>query len=83
MKRSAVALAALTFTDANAPSVVGLTPRQLRAFVRKHRVPHAKIGRRVVVRVDRFLEALDSLSGAKPRPAWNEDNIIALAARGA
>ncbi len=73
--------APVTFSDANAPAVVGLSPRQLRAFVLRHSVPHCRAGRRMVVRVDRFLEAVDRLSGAEPRAVWSEDAIVAMAAQ--
>ncbi len=73
--------APVTFTDANAPAIVGLSPRQLRAFVVRHSVPHCRAGRRMVIRVDRFLEAVDRLSGAEPRAAWSEDAIVAMAAQ--
>jgi hypothetical protein len=68
--------AAVTFTDATAPAVVGLTPRQLRAFVREHNVPHARVGRRLVIRVDRYLEAIDRLSGVASREAWCEADLV-------
>ncbi len=84
MKAPTTATPPVTFTDANAPIVVGLSPRQLRTFVREHRVPHARVGRRILVRVDRFLEAVDLLSGAQPRTAWSEDALIkSMAGRGA
>jgi hypothetical protein len=72
--------AAVTFTDATALAVVGLNARQLRTFVREHAVPHARVGRRMVVRVDHYLEVIDRLSGARAPAAWNEADIIELAA---
>jgi hypothetical protein len=85
MKPARVGLIApVLVSDATSFAIVGLTPRQFRAFVREHGVPHAKIGRRTVVRLDRLLEVHDRLSGAEPRrpsAAWDEDTIVAMAAR--
>jgi hypothetical protein len=78
----AALVAPVTFTDLNAEAVTGLKARPFREFVREHHIPHARVGRRIVVRVDRFLEAIDRLSGAKPLAAWSEDNVIELAVRG-
>jgi hypothetical protein len=74
----------LAVSDATALAVVGLTPRQFRRFVAEAGIPHAKVGRRTLVRADALLEALDRLSGASPRPsAWDEAAVVASAARGA
>lgn len=59
---SSLAVAPVTFTDLTAPIVVGLEPRQLRDFVAKHRVPHLRDGKRLIVRVDTFLAAFDRLA---------------------
>ena len=72
---------AVLVSDATALAVVGLTPRQFRAFVRKHTIPRVRAGRRTLVRVEVF----DRLSGATSRPsaaAWDEEAVIAAAARG-
>jgi hypothetical protein len=79
-------VAPITVSDATALAVVGLTPRQFRAFVREQGIPRVRVGRRTLVRVDRLLEAIDRLSGATPRPcaaAWDEQATIEAAARGA
>lgn len=76
---------AVLVSDATALAVVGLTPRQFRAFVRKHTIPRVRAGRRTLVRVDQLLEVFDRLSGATSRPsaaAWDEEAVIAAAARG-
>ena len=70
----------VTFTDATAPAIVGLSARQLRLFVVRHAVPHCRSGRRMIIRVDRFLEAVDRLSGAEPRDSWSEDAVVRMAA---
>jgi hypothetical protein len=79
-----VAAVPLAVSDASAFAVVGLTPRQFRAFVREHGLPAVKAGRRLLVRVDVLLAALDRLSGASAReqpPAeWDEAAIVAAAA---
>jgi hypothetical protein len=67
-------------SDATSLAVLGLTPRQFRAFLIAQSVPHAKIGRRTVARLDRVLEVIDRLSGARITAPWNEDEIIARAA---
>ena len=82
--RTAIVAAAVV-SDATSLAAVGLTPRQFKAFVREHAVPHAKVGRRTVARLDRILEAIDRLSGvAEPRlpaSAWDEAAVVAIAAR--
>jgi hypothetical protein len=85
--RTAVGMGAIPVvlvSDATALPAVGLSPRQFKTFVREHAVPHAKVGRRTVARLDRILEAIDRLSGvAEPRrPAsWDEAAIVEMAAR--
>jgi hypothetical protein len=56
---------ALLVSDRTALAVSGLNPRQFRAYVRKHGIPHAKIARRMLVRADVLLAAL-GLNGATP-----------------
>jgi hypothetical protein len=77
-----VVVAATLVSDATSMAVLGLTPRQYRAFLVERGVPHFKAGRRTLARLDRILEAADRLSGAAPRAAWNEAEVIAEAARG-
>jgi len=48
--------------------VLGMSPRNFRDFVRKHSIPHARVYRRTIARLDRVLEALDLLSGVQPLP---------------
>jgi hypothetical protein len=84
-RADAARLSAVIVTDATALSVVGLSPRQFRAFVRVHGIPHVRSGRRTLVRVDRLLEVVDRLSGAPARAsdaAWDEGAVVAAAARG-
>jgi hypothetical protein len=76
-----VAVNAAVVSDATAMACLGLTPRQFRAFVREHQVPHARIGRRTCARMDHVLATIDRLSGAA-LPAWSEDEVIARAAGG-
>jgi hypothetical protein len=80
-----LAVLAVLVNDETAYAVLGWRARRFRSFVRKHKVPHFKDGRRTVVRLDRILEVVDRLSGAQPQPAaWCEDTIVARAAhRGA
>lgn len=77
------AVGPIVVSDATALSVVGLTPRQFRDFASAHReaLGPVKAGRRMLVRVDRLLALLDWLGGAAPLRGWDEDGIVALAAR--
>lgn len=73
----------VTISDDQALATTGLTPRQFRAALRELGVPHAKIGRRTVCRVDAWLAAVDKLAGATPRrPSvpWDEEAAIQRAA---
>jgi hypothetical protein len=55
---TALAVVPLTITDRTAPHVLGLEPRAFREFLVERSVPHVRLGRRVVARVDDVLEAL-------------------------
>jgi hypothetical protein len=83
--RAAVVLAAVVISDATSLAALGLTGRQFKAFVREHAIPHAKVGRRTVARLDRVLEAIDRLSGVaeprRPASSWDEAAVVAMAAR--
>lgn len=70
-------------SDLTALPIVGLTGRQFRAWVRDASIPHAKVGRRTLARLDDVLAAIDRSSGrgAAP-PRWDEEEIIARAAGG-
>jgi hypothetical protein len=72
----------LLVTDRTASGLLGLSGRQFRLFLQENEVPHAKVGRRLVARVDRVLEVIDRLSAAEPRPAWSEDAAVAAACKG-
>jgi hypothetical protein len=75
------AIAPVTFTDKTSREVTGLTWRQARGFCLLNNVPIAKVGRRSVVSVARFVEAVDRAAGAEPRRAWDAAEVIELAAR--
>ncbi len=71
-------------------AALALTPRQLRELVDEHSIPHARRhagARHVLVRVDDVLAALGlgapapAASSPPPESAWDEAEIIALAAR--
>ena len=71
---------ALAITDASAPGVLGLSPRQFRRFVREHNIPSVRAGRRTLVRADVLLEALDRLAGVPSSvEPWTEADLIAAA----
>jgi hypothetical protein len=55
---SAIAVAPVTVTDLTAPIIFGLEARQFRDLVRLEKIEHARIGQRVVARVDDVLDAL-------------------------
>ena len=83
--RSAV-VPPIVISDETAPRDVRMASRRFRRFVRKHAIPHVLDGRRMYVRADRFLDALDRLSGVDPRrsaQAWDEDAVVRLAAQSA
>jgi hypothetical protein len=61
---AALAVAPATVTDRTAPLVLGLEPRAYRELVSRLHVPHARIGRRVVARVDDVLAAFDRIARA-------------------
>jgi hypothetical protein len=78
-------IAAAVVSDATSLAVVGLSARQFRAFLVAQSVPHAKVGRRTVARLEDVLAVIDRLSGrAAPasRIPWSEAEVIELAARG-
>jgi hypothetical protein len=86
--RTAVGMGAIPVvlvSDATSLAALGLSARQFKRFVREHAVPHAKVGRRTVARLDRILEAIDRLSGVaesrRPASAWDEAAVVAMAAR--
>lgn len=58
---ASLAVAPVTVTDLTCAQVLGLEPRPYRELLARERVPHAKIGRRVVARIEDVLEALDRL----------------------
>lgn len=54
---------AITDDDASCFPVIGLTARRLREFVRTFAIPHARLGRRLVVRLTDIDEALSRQVG--------------------
>jgi hypothetical protein len=76
-------VAALAVSDRTCFGVLGVPWRTLRDWCEANAVPIARIGRRPVVRVAHLFEALDGATGAKPRLVLTDDDVVALAARGA
>ena len=70
---AALSITPVLISDENAPAVVGLEPRQFREFVVRHGLSHARDGKRLLVRVDVFLAAVEELESAA-RPAPEEDD---------
>ncbi|HEV3189112.1 MAG TPA: hypothetical protein VGY54_01375 [Polyangiaceae bacterium] len=69
----ALAVLPVTVTDQSAPAIVGLEARQFREFLRAERVRHARLGKRVIARVDDVLEALDRVAGRQA--SGNEPHV--------
>lgn len=63
----AIAVAPVTVTDRTCAQVLGLEPRPFREWLVSADVPHKRIGRRVVARVDDVLDALARAPAAEPR----------------
>jgi ligand-binding sensor domain-containing protein len=72
---SAIAVAPVTVTDLTAPIIFGLEPRQFRDLVRLENIEHARVGQRVVVRVDDVLEALARIT-ARQKVRGDDDTHI-------
>ena len=70
---AALSITPVLISDENAAAVVGLEPRQFREFVRRHAIEHACDGKRLLVRVDVFLAAVQSLEIASRRSSTEED----------
>jgi hypothetical protein len=59
---ASLAIVPLTVSDLTAAAIVGLEPRPYREFLRAERVRHARLGRRVVARVEDVLAAIDRVA---------------------
>lgn len=59
---STLSIAPATVTDLNAPMVLGLEPRCFREFLAREKVAHARIGHRVVARLEHVLAAFDRIA---------------------
>src|SRR5258708_13158381 len=59
---ASIAVAPATVTDRTAHLVLGLEPRGFRALVSSHGIRHVRVGRRLLVRVDDILDALDTMA---------------------
>jgi hypothetical protein len=62
-------VAVVTVTDLTAAIVLGFEPRPFREFLVRERVPHARVGRHVVARIEHVLVALDRLAARREEPA--------------
>jgi hypothetical protein len=73
---AALSITPVLISDENAPAVVGLEARQFREFVTRHRVDHAREGKRVLVRVDVFLAVVQELElAARQAPTEDEEDV--------
>jgi hypothetical protein len=59
---SSLSITPATVSDLTAPAVIGLEAWQFRELLRDAQIPHARIGRRVVARVDLVVAAIDNLA---------------------
>ena len=59
---ASIVVAPATVTDRTCAAVLGLEPRAYRAWLAAAGIPHARIGRRVVARVDDVLAAVTRLA---------------------
>ena len=67
----------IAFTDETAPAVVGLTPRRTRDIVRQLGIRHTVAGRRIIVLVSDFVQALERApSNAQAASAPVEDDQL-------
>lgn len=55
---------------------LGLNRRQFLAVVRRKGVPHARVGRLVIVRMGDLLKAI-GLAEPDPAPAWSPADVLA------
>ncbi len=59
---ASIAIAPATVTDLTAAQVLGLEPRPFRELLVREAVRHARVGQRVIARVEDVLAALDSVA---------------------
>jgi hypothetical protein len=73
---AAISVAPATATDRTAHLVFGLEPRAFRNMIVARGIRHARIGRRLIVRVDDVLEALDALAAQQGTGAPRRDVAV-------
>lgn len=86
---SSISVAPTTVTDRTAPLVLGLEPRVFRELVASRNIPHARVGHRIVARIEDVLGSLDALSAeqrsarafGKPAAADLEAGVNAILAK--
>ncbi len=68
--RATEALAAMPalVSDLTAPLLVGIEPRHFREFLSRERVPHARVGHRVIARMEHVVAAIDRLAALTAAP---------------
>jgi hypothetical protein len=69
----ALAVVPITVTDRTCALVLGLEPRVYRALVVRERIPHARLGRRMVARIEDILAVFDRLAHGTTSPDLPED----------
>jgi hypothetical protein len=58
---AAAPVASCTITDQSCAAATGFEPRQFRDFIFAKKIPHVRHGRRIVVRTDAWLAAIQRL----------------------
>ncbi len=72
---STIAIAAALVTDLTAPVVVGLEAWQFRQLVKDERIPHARVGQRVIAKVEDVVSAVEQLAKRQSGAPANDDPL--------
>ena len=59
---ASLSVAPVTVTDLSSPAVLGLEGRTFRELLVKKKIPHTRLGQRIIARVDDVLAVLDRLA---------------------
>jgi len=70
---SALAVAPALVTDLTAPVVVGLEAWQFRQLVKDEHIPHARVGQRVIAKVEDVVSAVEELGRRQTGAPANDD----------
>jgi hypothetical protein len=70
---STLAIAAALVTDLTAPALLGLEAWQFRELVKAERIPHARLGQRVIAKVEDVVVAVEQLGKRQSGAPANDD----------